>query len=657
MTPRSECPQCHANISEFLSAEVQLHFCPQCRFPLLLIAGKYRLTRELASGGFGQVFLARNIHLERDAERAIKLVKPELFQRPRMLERFRREVELTASISQYNPHIVRIFDDFGEHPTLGYYYVMEYLRGQPLDEFLEQNRPRPSLSLTLHIFVQLCQAMTTAHQADIVHRDLKPSNIFVVQVHDDPYFVKVLDFGAAKPLDNDNSNGEPLTQGLLGTPAYMSPEQCLHEPVDPRSDIYAMGLILAQMLTGRHPFMQHPTRPQQGVQALIRAHKAMPAPTLQELLPEVPWPAALETCIQNALHKDPNQRFNTANEMGEALVTATQDWSHDKNLSQEGVKLPSPKTLKGYKTSIEHTAQMSVFPTKETLPGQVPTPLVLSPYATLPPLPTQTSPSSVDISNPSSHTALRISLAVLLGLLGLLWLWSSGRPPKTNKNSNKKQVVLQNRSSKLMTVKRRTPKKAPTTCETENTQACYLADPSTKGVGQCKAGKQTCMNGKWGPCVGAIQPKQELCNNKDDDCDGAVDEDFTQKGSACQIKEGRCAFRGLFRCNNKGTKLWCDTRNARPRKGRTFHRFILKPSRASFHLTVQKRSYGKLRRRYCLELRGHPLVSLSAPKYDTCSFTLRHSSKHTRTYWLYMHKRKQGELFMAKPNYCLRKTR
>ncbi len=155
-TAPSHCPQCSSLLrSETDDAPL---FCSVCRFPLMLVAGKYRLESKLSEGGVGVVYLARHIGLSMFNERVIKVLKPALFAKEGAKERFHREVQLTANLSEHNYHIVRIYDDFGEEPQLGPYYVREYLRGESRGERLEGVAPLP-LPLTHHIFGQLCDAI------------------------------------------------------------------------------------------------------------------------------------------------------------------------------------------------------------------------------------------------------------------------------------------------------------------------------------------------------------------------------------------------------------------------------------------------------------------------------------------------------------------
>jgi serine/threonine-protein kinase len=159
---------------------------------VLLFAGKYRLSSLLGEGGFGKVYLARHLHLKRNAERVIKIIKIDKIAHPSMEERFYREVQVTSDLSQRNEHIVRIFDDFGEVPQLGHFYVMEYLQGEPLANYTLEPKQLAPLEWIMDTFGQLCEAMQAAHEEGIIHRDLKPDNILLVERNKKSNFVKIL---------------------------------------------------------------------------------------------------------------------------------------------------------------------------------------------------------------------------------------------------------------------------------------------------------------------------------------------------------------------------------------------------------------------------------------------------------------------------------
>lgn len=295
----SQCPECKAPYSP--SEEGPL-YCAQCRFPLKLIAHKYRLLGPIAEGGFGTIYRAAHIYLESDRERAIKILKAHVLQSPENIERFYREVRVTMSLSQRNEHIVRIYDDFGQDPDLGFFYVMEHLRGHPLSAVL--GRGGLPLAFVLDVGWQVCDAIATCHRASVVHRDLKPENIFLAVREGHEAFVKVLDFGIAKTMID--TQAPHLTQGILGTPIYMSPEQAQGSGIGPASDVYALGIILYEMLAGIPPF-GYPSPNQQGsFMEMLRAHTSVKPPPIREKCRDVP--EELARWVDQMLAKSPEDR-------------------------------------------------------------------------------------------------------------------------------------------------------------------------------------------------------------------------------------------------------------------------------------------------------------------------------------------------------------
>lgn len=308
-----ECPSCqHAN-------EASADFCQSCRFPLVVIANKYRLERLLNEGGYSHVYLARHIRLKRNAERVIKIIKSESLQHdPTMEERFYREVQMTADLSLRCQHVVRVFDDFGDAPKLGHYYVMEYLQGMTIADLLERQTAPLPIEQVLHIFKQLCDAMSAAHQADIIHRDLKPANIMLTDYEGDPLYLKILDFGIAKSFAEEHAHSAQFTQGAIGTPAYMAPEHFTAGAIDNRADIYSMGILLFELLTGLPPFERKHMQ-QSAMIEMMEYHLRTPAPSLLEYRPEAP--KALAEAIAKALNKQPEDRFQSAHEFKQALLS------------------------------------------------------------------------------------------------------------------------------------------------------------------------------------------------------------------------------------------------------------------------------------------------------------------------------------------------
>jgi tRNA A-37 threonylcarbamoyl transferase component Bud32 len=275
-----------------------------------VIDGKYRLDWLIGRGGMGAVYQATDLVLRRQV--AVKMVRPDLLTMEGALERFRREAQIAARLSHTN--IIAVYE-FGSFPWGGAYLVMELLRGQLLHNELEQHR-RLSPQRVATIMRQVCAAVSVAHQAGIIHRDLKPSNVMLCKISGDEEIVKLLDFGLAKRHveQSDLSKLTPPTTPV-GTIKYMSPEQARGEPVDTRTDIFALGVIVYRLLTGDHPF------PGKTDSEIFDAIKYLPPRPLREIWPEAP--ASLEAVITRCLAKKPDDRYPTvamfARELTQAL--------------------------------------------------------------------------------------------------------------------------------------------------------------------------------------------------------------------------------------------------------------------------------------------------------------------------------------------------
>ncbi len=301
----SSCPNCQFTLQ---ARHQSLTFCPDCSFPIRILEGKYRLDKALAEGGFGVVYIASQA--QSSAPCVVKVIRPEVFELPGMEARFRREIRVTKQIAHENEHIINIFDH-GEEKDIGCYYVMELLQGESLEEYLYKNKAM-SFQQVFHIFAQMCDALSLAHAKGIIHRDLKPDNIFLIEKEGDPCFVKILDFGIAKPLDGTVNVG--LTKGALGTPAYMSPEQCTNSTISAATDIYALGIILYELLTRTLPFEDS------AMASLLLKHLTEVPESLLERRPDLHFPKMLDQALQIALAKKPEARFHSVQEFWTALA-------------------------------------------------------------------------------------------------------------------------------------------------------------------------------------------------------------------------------------------------------------------------------------------------------------------------------------------------
>lgn len=284
-----------------------------------VIERKYRLTECIGEGAMGWVY--RGVHLALDSSVAVKLMKPSAEQNSTNDQRFAREARAASRLN--NPHIISI-TDFGRTPGGVLFIVSEYLRGVTLSELIENNE-RLTVPRALHITDQLLSGLDEAHSANLVHRDLKPDNLMITPLRSGEDFVKILDFGIAK-LSKDQ--GAKLThQGeVIGTPTYMAPEQIRGKEVTPQTDIYACGAMIYEMLVGIPPFDS------ESVMEVLGMHLSEQPRPLREVAPDANIPEPLEQAVLRALSKSPADRFQTADELRQALAsvaTAQADIQHE----------------------------------------------------------------------------------------------------------------------------------------------------------------------------------------------------------------------------------------------------------------------------------------------------------------------------------------
>jgi tRNA A-37 threonylcarbamoyl transferase component Bud32 len=259
---------------------------------------RYRIERELGRGGMATVYLAQD--LKHDRRVALKLLHPELATTLGP-ERFLREIHLTARLD--HPHILPVFDSGAAGGLL--WYTMPYVEGESLRDRLRREGQLP-VEDTIRIAREVADALECAHQHGIVHRDIKPENILLSRDH-----ARVADFGVARAVEAAGAGQLTETGLVVGTPAYMSPEQASGGPVDARSDLYALGCVLYEMLAGEAPYTG-PT-----AQAIVAKAAAAPVPSLRPVRPDVP--GAVDQAIRRALAKSPAGRFATAGEFSAAL--------------------------------------------------------------------------------------------------------------------------------------------------------------------------------------------------------------------------------------------------------------------------------------------------------------------------------------------------
>lgn len=270
-----------------------------------VIDGKYELLARLGEGGMSVVYRARRVHIGDDV--AVKILTGKYVKDDAALARFRREARAAAMLR--HPSVITIHD-FGEtdddHAPA--FIVMEFVKGTPLRELLHSEN-HFSVERGVRLMRGICAGVGAAHRQGVVHRDLKPENILVVAPDDDfeVESVRVVDFGLAKLLADA---GAASSGAVVGTPFYMSPEQCLGEPLDTRSDVYSLGAMFYEMLSGKRPFAA------ETVSGVINRHLSEPPPPFS---PSLEIPRRISMGIMHALAKDPDDRPQTATELARQM--------------------------------------------------------------------------------------------------------------------------------------------------------------------------------------------------------------------------------------------------------------------------------------------------------------------------------------------------
>lgn len=321
--PGRLCPACRTPVAEGSA------FCSRCGAGLTATSGnqadpligavidnRYRVVERLGQGGMGAIYLAEHVGIGKRV--AVKVLRSHLRSQPELVRRFRREALLVSKLT--DPHTITVFD-FGVWEGL-IYLAMEYLRGEDLGRVLDREGRLPP-ARALAIAHQMCSSLAEAHEIGLVHRDLKPENVYLLRTNNDEEWVKVLDFGLAKTVreapEGDSPRGEASFQtghgALLGTPYFMAPEQVRGDPVDARTDIYALGALIYRMLSGEYP---HTGRTPLQV---LESHLSGVFRPLSESAPGLRLPDGSEALLRRMLSRDPEGRPGSMREVAEALMT------------------------------------------------------------------------------------------------------------------------------------------------------------------------------------------------------------------------------------------------------------------------------------------------------------------------------------------------
>ena len=311
-----------------------------------LIGDRYRIEDVLGIGGFGAVYRCTQLNMDQIV--AVKVLKGEHITSDEHVKRFEREARAASRLR--HPNTISMFD-FGKHSDGALYLAMEYLEGETLADRLDSGNTLTAQQL-VHIMAQVCHSLTEAHQSNLVHRDLKPENIMLMSVAGDPNYVKVLDFGIAKVEDDNDAHEERLTEMgmIMGTPTYMSPEQAYGKILDARSDIYALGVLMYEALTGRVPF-----EGDKPMEVLVKHINNPPTPPTA-IVPDLEIPIALEKAVLRCLEKKPDDRPQSTRELADLLVKALH--TPDDTL-QKGRPVDAPQEVVATTTHVPELAEQT----------------------------------------------------------------------------------------------------------------------------------------------------------------------------------------------------------------------------------------------------------------------------------------------------------
>ncbi|HEY8946301.1 MAG TPA: serine/threonine-protein kinase [Polyangiaceae bacterium] len=296
-----------------------------------LVVGRYHVIRVLGEGGMGRVYLAEHAAIKKAV--ALKVLRDEFTNRGDIVSRFQQEAISASRIK--HPNVLEIFD-FGKLDSGSFFLAMELLEGRDLAQELRRLRTIDFMT-GMRIALQICSGLAAAHARGVVHRDMKPDNVFLQQGSNGDLSVKIVDFGIAQLRDEgaviDSERRITKAGTILGTPEYMAPEQGAGQPADHRSDIYALGVILYEMFTGRVPF-SGPTF----VEVLAKHQSEAPPPIHAPLSPE------LKTIILRALAKKPEDRFQRISDLQRALAATTEGAMAARQAARSGSLTPVPRT-------------------------------------------------------------------------------------------------------------------------------------------------------------------------------------------------------------------------------------------------------------------------------------------------------------------------
>ena len=348
---------------------------------------RYETIRLLGEGGMGRVYLARQTDLGRQV--VVKVMHDHIAADPAFRMRFQRETLLTARFQ--HPYAVSVFDASLDDPE-GPCIVMEYIRGETLDAILTRNK-RLDITRVGRLLHQICEVLQAAHNEGIIHRDLKPANLMVVDPDTQYEIIKVMDFGLAKMLGPESLAGTTNHDFAVGTPGYMCPEQARGEEVDHRGDLYSLGVILFELLTGRLPFAGR------GTMEVLLAHATEEPPTFSTAGAFGVVPPAIERVVMACMAKNPVHRPRHARELAEMYQDALAAVQ-----VQQATGVGVPSLLPPPRTPRLRPARSGHGLSPASSPG--PAPAAQTMYSSLTPLPI---PDPVVVKAPSLPPPIQIN--------------------------------------------------------------------------------------------------------------------------------------------------------------------------------------------------------------------------------------------------------
>lgn len=370
----------------------------------IILNERYQLEERRGSGGMAMVYRARDLMLERTV--AIKLLRADFSSDPDFRERFRQEAKAAANLS--HPNIVTVHDFGLDEERL--FIVMEYVPGTDLKSIIKKRGAIPA-DEAVELIVQACAGIGYAHRAGLVHCDVKPQNMLVTP----DKRLKVVDFGIARALASIVPDEK--TDVVWGSPQYFSPEQATGMAPSPASDVYSLGVVMFEMLTGQQPFTADAS------EELARLHREVPPPSPRRLNASIP--KELEQILLKVLSKEPSARYRTADQLGRVLVTFTQS-------SISGSRPhPAPVTTPSFPSPTESPKRAAYLDQAETTPWQNAAPVAPHPKVEPPPLemPTTNQSNPLDIDWATWLLGLLAFIAVGGLIPFCLWVYYAVNPP------------------------------------------------------------------------------------------------------------------------------------------------------------------------------------------------------------------------------------